>query len=173
MNCNDFFSIARRGIPFLSDGGRAFITLPAQSLGCHTLPIRSRAFRHWFYDQCFSAYDAIPSAHAFSNILHHLEAQAARDPDRCGIRVPFRVDCRGVFPKPKKFSSTSPTPMASSSKLPPWLVPTPGGAHPSRYTWVAFRLSRSLPRRIQPDRTPGQGRGRYHGKPGLHNAEVA
>src|ERR1039457_3622760 len=84
-----FLRIAERGVPFTAVGGRAFLTVPALSFGgYHTLPIRSRAFRQWFFNQSFSAYDTIPTAHAFNAILHHLEAQAARDPHRCGIRVP-------------------------------------------------------------------------------------
>src|ERR1035441_4446481 len=75
-----FLRIARRGVPFTALGGRAFITIAAQS-GYRSLPVRSRAFRQWFFDQCHSAYDTIPTAHAFGAILHHLEAQAARDPN--------------------------------------------------------------------------------------------
>ena len=94
--------IAERGTPFTAVGGRAFISVPAQSGGHLTFSVRSRAFRQWFFDQCFSDYDTIPTAHAFSAILHHLEAQAARDPQRCDIRVPYRVDSRGLSPTPEK-----------------------------------------------------------------------
>ncbi len=91
MNFDRFLDIARRARPFLSSGGRAFATVPAQPPGCLSLPLRSRAFRQWFYDQCYSAFDTIPSAQTFAAILHHLDAQAARDPQTCNIRVPFRV----------------------------------------------------------------------------------
>src|ERR1035437_3940674 len=79
-----FLRIAQRGVPFTSVGGRAFMRVPAQSFGGYRpLSIRSRAFRQWFFDQSFSGYETIPTAHAFSAILHYLEAQAARDPNAC------------------------------------------------------------------------------------------
>src|ERR1039458_5826500 len=60
-------AIAERGTPFTALGGRAFISVPAQfSSGYLTLPIRSRAFRQFFFDQCFSLYDTIPTTHAFN-----------------------------------------------------------------------------------------------------------
>src|ERR1039458_5873286 len=95
-------AIAERGTPFTAVGGRAFISVPAQSGGHLTFSIRSRAFRQFFFDQCFSLYDTIPTTHAFNAILHHLEAQAASDPHRCHIGVPYRVDSRGPFPTPEK-----------------------------------------------------------------------
>ena len=93
-----FLRIAERATPFTSLGGRAFVTVPAQSSGHRTLPIRSRAFRQWFFDQSLADYETIPTAHAFNAILHHLDAQAARDPDARDIRVPFRIDSRGLSP---------------------------------------------------------------------------
>src|ERR1035441_6709811 len=65
-----FLRIARRGAPFTSVDGRAFLTVPAQSSGYRTLSIRSRAFRQWFFDQSLSEYETIPTARAFSAILH-------------------------------------------------------------------------------------------------------
>src|ERR1035438_8040539 len=95
--------IAERGTPFTALGGRAFITVPAQfSSGYLTLPIRSRAFRQRFFEQSFAEFDTIPTTHAFHAILRHLEAQAARDPNRCHIAVPIRVDSRGPSPTPEK-----------------------------------------------------------------------
>ena len=73
-----FLRIARRGVPFTSIDGRAFMTVPAQSSGYRTLPIRSRAFRQWFFDQSLSEFETIPTARAFSAILCYLEAQAVR-----------------------------------------------------------------------------------------------
>src|SRR5271157_4069319 len=55
-----FLDIARLGAPFTADGGRTFITVRAQSLGFRTLPVRSRAFRQWFFDQCYSQLETIP-----------------------------------------------------------------------------------------------------------------
>ena len=97
-----FLRIADRGVPFLAVGGRAFMTVPALSSGYHTFPIRSRAFRQWFFRQCVSDYDTIPTAHAFSAILRYLDAQAARDPNTRDIRVPYRIDFRGSSPTPEK-----------------------------------------------------------------------
>jgi hypothetical protein len=54
-----FLRIAHRGVPFTAVDGRAFMTVPALSSGYHTFPIRSRAFRRWFFDQCLSDYDTI------------------------------------------------------------------------------------------------------------------
>src|ERR1017187_4086877 len=90
-----FLRIAERGTPFTALGGRAFITVPAQfSSGYLTLPIRSRAFRQRFFEQSFAEFDTIPTTHAFHAILRHLEAQAARDPNRCHIAVPDRKSTR-------------------------------------------------------------------------------
>src|ERR1039457_4897202 len=97
-----FLRIARRGTPFTSVDGRAFMTVPAQSAGYRTLSIRSRAFRQWFFDQSLSEYETIPTARAFSAILHYLEAQAACDPKTCKIRIPYRIDSRGLSPTPEK-----------------------------------------------------------------------
>ncbi len=66
------------------------------------MPLRSRAFRQWFFANCASEFETVPSAHAFNAILYHLEAQAAREPDRCNIRVPYRIDSRGLSSTPEK-----------------------------------------------------------------------
>src|ERR1017187_1378461 len=50
-------AIAERGAPFTAVGGRAFISVPAPSGGHLTFPIRSRAFRQWVFDQCFTPRD--------------------------------------------------------------------------------------------------------------------
>jgi hypothetical protein len=97
-----FLCIARSGVPFTSVDGRAFMTVPAQFSGYRTLPIRSRAFRQWFFDQSLSEYETIPTDRAFSAILHYLEAQAARDPGTCKIRIPYRVDSRGISSTPER-----------------------------------------------------------------------
>src|ERR1039458_1612082 len=97
-----FLRIARRGTPFTSVDGRAFMTVPAQSAGYRTLSIRSRAFRHWFFDQSLSAYENSATPRALSAILHYLEAQAACDPKTCKIRIPYRIDSRGLSPTPER-----------------------------------------------------------------------
>jgi hypothetical protein len=78
------------------------MTVPAQSSGYRTLSIRSRAFRQWFFDQSLSEYETIPTARAFSAILHYLEAQAACDPKTCKIRIPYRIDSRGLSATPER-----------------------------------------------------------------------
>jgi hypothetical protein len=78
------------------------MTVPAEFTGFHTFPIHSRGFRQWFFDQSFSDYETIPTAHAFSAILRHLDTQAARDPFTRNIRVPYRIDSRGHSPTPEK-----------------------------------------------------------------------
>ena len=97
-----FLPIAQRGVPFTAVGGRAFMTVPVPFSGYRTFPIRSRAFRQWFFDQCLSDHDTIPTAQAFNSVLRYLDAQAARDPNTCGIRVPYRIDSRGFSPTPEK-----------------------------------------------------------------------
>src|ERR1019366_7784182 len=97
-----FLTIARSGVPFTSVDGRAFMTVPAQFSGYRTLPIRSRAFRQWLFDQSLSEYETTPTDRAFSAILHYLEAQAARDPGTCKIRIPYRVDSRGISSTPER-----------------------------------------------------------------------
>src|ERR1035438_10100953 len=77
-----FLRIAQRGVPFTAVGGRAFMRVPAQSIGGYrTLSIRSRAFRQWFFDQSLSEYETIPTARAFSAIRseeHTSELQSLR-----------------------------------------------------------------------------------------------
>jgi hypothetical protein len=98
-----FRRIADHGAPFTAVDGRAFMTVPAESLGgYHTLPIRSRAFRQWFFNQSLSAFDTIPTSQAFNAILHYLEARAARDSRTTNIRVPYRIDSRGLSATPEK-----------------------------------------------------------------------
>ena len=95
MNLKAFLRIADRARTFAAAGGRVFAVIPARNLGCQTLAVRSQAFRHWFFDQCYIQYETLPSAPTFAAILHHLEGKAAREPETCNIRVPFRVDSRG------------------------------------------------------------------------------
>ena len=126
-----FLRIAQRGVPFTAVGGRAFMRVPAQSFGGYrTLSIRSRAFRQWFFDQSFSGYETIPTAHAFSAILHYLEAQAARDPNACNIRVPYRVDSRGISHTPEKILLDLANPAGEFVEITPesWRVGVPSGS---------------------------------------------
>src|ERR1017187_8900760 len=141
-------AIAERGAPFTAVGGRAFISVPAPSGGHLTFPIRSRAFRQFFFDQCFSLYDTIPTTHAFNAILHHLEAQAASDPQRCNVGVPYRVDCRGISSTPEKILLDLANPEGQFVEITPegWTVTSREG--------VPFETSpstRSLPAPEQPN----------------------
>jgi hypothetical protein len=98
-----FDAITRRAVPFTSTDGRAFAQVPAASLdGHHTLAIRSRAFREWFFSQSDVDCETTPSPHAWSAICRRLEAQASADPDRRNIRVAHRVTSRGNGPVPEK-----------------------------------------------------------------------
>ena len=135
-----FLRIAHRGVPFTAVDGRAFMTVPALSSGYHTFPIRSRAFRRWFFDQCLSDYDTIPTAQAFTAILRYLEAQAARDPNTCGIRVPYRIDFRGSSPTPEKIILD---PANSEGEF---VEITPDGWHVTSAEGVPFETSSSIHR---------------------------
>src|ERR1039457_5170215 len=147
-----FLRIAERGTPFTALGGRAFITVPAQFSGGYLpLPIRSRAFRQRFFDQYFAECDTIPTTHAFNAILHHLEAQAASDPHRCHIGVPYRVDSRGPFPTPEKILLDLANPEGQFVEITPeaWTVTSREG--------VPFETSsstRPLPAPEQPNGQP-------------------
>src|ERR1019366_3200462 len=144
-----FLRIAERGTPFTALGGRAFITVPAQfSSGHLTLPIRSRAFRQRFFDQCFAECDTIPTTHAFNAILHHLEAQAASDPQHCNVGVPYRVDSRGPFPTPEKILPRPANPEGQFVEITPegWTVTSREG--------VPFETSSSTPPPPPPPHPP-------------------
>jgi hypothetical protein len=91
--------IADRATPFTSTGGRVFATVPADNLGYRSLPFRSRALYDWFFTQFYSEFESIPSARAFVSVLHHLEAQAARNDNVTHIRVPMRIDFRSGQPR--------------------------------------------------------------------------
>ena len=96
MDFDQFLNVAQRTSPFLASGGRAFATVNAPiPVGVLALPIRSRAFRQWFFDQCYSTCNTIPTGQTFAAILHHLDAQAARDPADRNIVVPVRVASAG------------------------------------------------------------------------------
>jgi putative DNA primase/helicase len=95
--------IARRGIPFTSSDGQAFVRLDEPSSGgFYILPVRSPAFRHWFFSRFFSEYDSVPTAHAFNTVLNHLEAQAHQAGDNQCLAVWRRVGARGSDPIPRE-----------------------------------------------------------------------
>jgi hypothetical protein len=72
---------------FVADDGRAFISVPAcEPGGLVHLPVRSDAFRDWYFAQTNGTIDRLPSPRTFSAICQFLEADAARIPDnRCHV----------------------------------------------------------------------------------------
>jgi hypothetical protein len=67
---------------FVAGDGRAFVSVPASSPGglLH-LPVRSDAFRDWYFAQTNGTLNRIPTGRTFSMICQYLEADAARIPD--------------------------------------------------------------------------------------------
>jgi hypothetical protein len=89
-------SIARRGLPFTAPDGQAFVRLSGPGLGSfYILPVRSRAYRDWFFHEFFNQFDTPPASRAFHSILNHLEAEANHDEQNQRLAVWRRVGCRG------------------------------------------------------------------------------
>ena len=89
--------IARRGLPFTASDGQAcvrLITPPSQ--GCYILPVRSRAYREWFFHEFYAQYDTLPPSRAFHSVLNHLEAEANYHGQNQRLSVWRRVGCRGA-----------------------------------------------------------------------------
>jgi hypothetical protein len=100
---NDLLRIARRGTPFTSSDGQAFVRLDEPfSGGFYILPVRSPAYRHWFFFHFFAEYDSLPTSHAFNSVLNHLEAQAHYAEDNQCLDVWRRVGARGSDPIPRE-----------------------------------------------------------------------
>jgi len=96
-----FLEIARRGLAFTAHDGQAFLRLPVPASDGFTIfPVRSQAFRDWFFNASHAALDRIPSPQSFAHILNFLEARAAADPDNQRLSVFRRIGARGqsVFP---------------------------------------------------------------------------
>ena len=90
------FDIAHRGVPFTASDGQAFVRLNAPSSGgFYILPVRSRAYREWFFHQFYAQYDTLPPSRAFFSILNHLEAEANHSGQNQQLAVWRRVGCRG------------------------------------------------------------------------------
>jgi hypothetical protein len=88
-------AIARRGLPFTAPDGQAFVRLHAPSFqGFYILPVRSRAYREWFFHEFYAQYDTLPGARAFHSVLNHLEAEANHEDQNQGLAVWHRVGCR-------------------------------------------------------------------------------
>ena len=95
-------AIARRGFPFTAPDGQAFVRLHAPSLhGFYILPVRSRAYREWFFHEFYSQYDTLPGSRSFHTLLNHLEAEANHEDQNQRLAVWHRVGCRyaaGIVP---------------------------------------------------------------------------
>jgi hypothetical protein len=99
MNLTPLLDIARQGIPFTAADGQAFVHLPVPSSGgFYILPVRSPAFRDWFFYRFFNQHETLPTAHAFHALLNHLEAQASQNEDYQRLAVFRRVGARGPAP---------------------------------------------------------------------------
>jgi hypothetical protein len=95
--------IARRGIPFTSTDGQAFVRLDEPSSGgFFILPVRSPAFRYWFFYHFYAEFDSLPTSHAFHAVLDHLEAQAHYAGENQSLSVWRRVGARGGHPIPRE-----------------------------------------------------------------------
>jgi hypothetical protein len=94
--------IAGQAVAFTSLDGQAFVRLPGSGFtGFYILPVRSRAFRNWFFYQFFSRYQTVPTVNAFHAMLNHLEAQGAENDHNRGLAVFRRVgsDILGIAPR--------------------------------------------------------------------------
>jgi hypothetical protein len=94
-------AIAQRGTPFTASDGQAFVCLNAPlSEGFYILPVRSRAYREWFFHAFFAQYETLPPSRAFHAILNHLEAEANHNDPNQRLAVWRRVGSRGggIFP---------------------------------------------------------------------------
>ena len=75
-----FTGLIGGALAFTSADSRAFVRVPAASpFGFRTFSVRSTAFRTWFDTLASARLDRIPTAHAWSAICRHLEAEALRD----------------------------------------------------------------------------------------------
>ena len=112
-------AIARRGFPFTAPDGQAFVRLHAPSLhGFYILPVRSRAYREWFFHEFYSQYDTLPGSRSFHTLLNHLEAEANHEDQNQRLAVWHRVGCRYAAVLPDQADTVSgPCP------------PTPGPRH--------------------------------------------
>lgn len=86
--------IAQQGLPFSAIDGQVFVRLPGPRKSFYILPLRSPAYRHWFFHEFFSRYATLPGSHAFHAILHHLEAEVHSDPANQRLTVFRRIASR-------------------------------------------------------------------------------
>ena len=87
--------------PFRAADGRTFVHIPPSAcFGPRSFPVRSRAFRDWFFDHAYTTLDRYPSQPLLHSAISHLEAQAARDPSRHRIPTALRIVAQGSRPFP-------------------------------------------------------------------------
>jgi hypothetical protein len=88
-------AIVEQGVPFTAADGQAFVRLAVPYGGFYILPVRSSAYRDWFFYRFFNQYDSLPTANAFQAILNHLEARASQNEVNERLAVFRRVGARG------------------------------------------------------------------------------
>ena len=158
--------IARRGFAFTASDGRAFVRLNVFSRGAFDiLPVRSRAYREWFFHEFYVQFDTLPSSRAFHAVLNFLEAEASYDERFRGLAVWRRVGSRGgILPtqilldlanSAREFVEISVTGwrtttgdtflQASRSALP---LPTPAASSPPSEALESLRSFLNIPSRV-------------------------
>jgi hypothetical protein len=95
MSKSTALAIAEHGIPFTAADGQAFVRLAVPSGGFFILPVRSPAYRDWFFHEFYCRHDSLPTPNAFQAILNHLEAQANHHDENQRLGVFRRVGARG------------------------------------------------------------------------------
>ena len=120
--------IARQAVPFPSLSGETFVQIPA-GRGFRALPLRSPAFRDWFYGEYFAEHETLPTAHAFRQLRDHLDAQAVRLSS--AVYVPRRVDASAA----DKFLLDLANPLGEFVEI------SPEGWHVATSPDVAFETS--------------------------------
>ena len=70
------FAIVERCLTFTAEDGQAFVRLPAPAGGFSILPVRSPAFRDWFFYEFSARHDSLPTSRQFHALLNYLEARA-------------------------------------------------------------------------------------------------
>jgi len=122
--------IAGRGTPFTASDGQAFVRLNAPSSGgFYILPVRSRAYREWFFHQFYAQFATIPPSRAFHSILNLLEAEASQSEQNQRLAVFRRVGCRGNGPVPSHILLNLANPQCEFVEISPSGWKTTAGAN--------------------------------------------
>src|SRR5271157_6114056 len=131
-------AVAEPCLAFTALDGQAFVRLPVASGGFFSLPVRSAAFRHWFYSEFYGRYATVPAPRQFSALLHYLEARANHYDERC-CRLPVfrRVASYGS----SRIPQTILLDLANSDRQ--FVEISPSGFKTTVGPGVLFRTSRS------------------------------